>query len=146
MITNVPLMFLVKCHQSKHGTKTDTRKLTLTSQVRKTVRSSLRSAFLALLPIGLGILKVYLHYYSRFRYGFLDYLVAAGAILGGAFLLSRKPSSIILLISGSFIAVEAFKAIIDRHDIFDVSLAIISIVYLSIPFLRFIRQHTRPAH
>lgn len=111
---------------------------------KSVVRLPLRLVCLSVLPIGLGILKLYLHYNSPFRSGLLDYLVAAGAILGGIFLFSRKPSKVILLISGSSIVVEVFKAIVDRRDLFDVSLATIAIIYLSVPLLRYIFEHARP--
>ncbi len=103
-------------------------------------------AFLSLLPIALGILKFYSHYNSVFRSELLDYLVAAGAILGGLFLLFRRISKRTLLVCGSFIAIEAFKAIIDRHDFYDVTLTIIAIIYLTIPFLRYSRHLTQAEH
>lgn len=106
-------------------------------------RFPLQLVGLSAVAIGLGIMKIYLHYDSRFRSGLLDYLVGVGAILGGIFLFSRKPSKVVLLISGSFIAVEVFKAIVDRHDLFDVSLASVAVIYLIIPLLRFILQHGR---
>ncbi len=98
---------------------------------------------LSVLPIGLGIIKLYSHYNSRFRSDPFDYLVAAGLILGGVFLFFRKPSKVILLISSSFIIVEVFKAIVDHGDLFDVMLAIVAIIYLSIPLLRYILERVK---
>lgn len=94
---------------------------------------------LSLVPIVLGILKIYLHYRSRFRLEPLDYAIAVGAILAGLFLFAQRPSRAVLLVSGVFIAVEAFKAIVDWHDPFDVALTIIAIVYLVVPFVRYVR-------
>ncbi len=95
--------------------------------------------FLSILPIGVGILKACLHYNSVFRSGLLDYFVAAGAILGGVFLFSLKPSKVILLISGSYIVVELSKAIIDYRDPVDVAIAVFAVICLSVPFLRHVR-------
>ena len=87
-------------------------------------------------PIGLGLLKFYLHYNSAFRSGLLDYVVGAGAILGGLFLFAPKGSKVVLAISGPLIAVETLKAIVDYRDPFDVAFCAIAVIYLSIPLLR----------
>ncbi len=110
----------------------------------RAVAHAFRILMLSLLPIVFGILKIYLHYQSVFRSGLLDYFVAAGAIFGGIFLFFRNPPKTILLISGSLIIVEIYKAIVDYSDLFDVALAIIAIIYLSIPFLRYLLRTGRP--
>lgn len=113
-------------------------------RIRKAAtRLPLRLLCLSALPIGLGILKVYLHYNSHFRSELLDYLVAAGLILGGVFLFSQKSSKVILLISGSLIVVELFKAVVDYRDLYDLALTITAIIYLSIPLLRNILENAR---
>ncbi len=99
-------------------------------------RTTASRKWLSSVPIGLGVLKVYLHYTSPFRYGAFDYFVAAGAVLGGVFLLFQKPLKAILPISFFFIIVEALKAVVDHHDPYDVIFTIIAISFLSIPFWR----------
>ncbi len=99
-------------------------------------RTSARRKLLAVLAIGAGALKFYLHYNSVFRYGLFDYVVAAGAVAGGSFLLYRKRSKIIVLVSLFFIIAEALKAVVDHRDIYDVLFAVITICYLTVPFFR----------
>ncbi len=113
------------------------------TETRKKVAHAFRLLTLSLLPIGFGILKIYLHYYSVFRTGLLDYFVAAGAILGGLFWFSPKPSKMILLISGSLIIVEIYKAFVDYRDPMDVALAIAATIYLSVPLVRSILRKVR---
>ncbi len=96
---------------------------------------------LAAPAIGLGILKLYLHFQSRWRFGLYDYLFATGAIIGGLFLiLYAKRSSFIALTSAVFVAVEAYKGITDFRDHFDLLIAGISILYLAFPIFLYIRR------
>lgn len=88
------------------------------------------------LAVALGVLKIGLHYFSVYRLGLLDYLVGLGAIFGGVFLFSKHPSKALLLVSGFFICVELYKAMVDYYDFLDVCLVILAIGYLIIPFLR----------
>ncbi len=107
------------------------------NKLRKKIVLALMSAF----PIGLGILKVYLHVISRWKLGLLDYVVAAGLIFGGLFLFSRKRPKVVVLISSILIIFEFFKAIVDYYDHFDVFIAVVAILYLSIPILRYSHPH-----
>lgn len=94
------------------------------------------------LPIVLGIFKIYAHFYSSWRFGYLDYLIAAGLILGGLFLFIAQPvSKAVVLASSILIAFELYKAVIDYYDHFDVFLAILAITYLIIPLLKSILEH-----
>jgi hypothetical protein len=104
------------------------------SQIRKTALLAVMASF----PIGLGILKIYSHVYSVYRLGPLDYIVATGLILGGLFLFSKPHSNAISVTSGGFIAFELFKAIVDYFDYYDLFIATVAIVYLTIPILRYI--------
>jgi hypothetical protein len=92
------------------------------------------------LPIGLGIFKIYAHVNSQWRLGYLDYLLAAGLILGGLFLFAQHISKLVLLSSVILIAFELYKALLDYLDYFDVFLAILATSYLSIPILRYIKK------
>ena len=98
---------------------------------------------MAALPIGLGILKIYSHLYSVYRLDPLDYIVSAGLILGGLFLFSKPRSNVISVTSGSFIAFELFKAVFDYSDHFDLFIATVAIVYLTIPILRYTGMSTK---
>jgi hypothetical protein len=102
-------------------------------------------AVIAAPPIGLGIMKVYLHFFSAWRLGFLDYLISLGLILGGLFLFYPPRSRIVLLASAILIAVELFKLASDYRDLFDVFLAMVAILYLSIPTLRYIHARRNDA-
>jgi hypothetical protein len=95
--------------------------------------------------IGLGIMKIYLHFFSTWRLGFLDYLVSLGLILGGLFLFYPPRSRIVLLASAILIAVELFKLASDYKDLFDVFLVIVAILYLSIPTLRYVHARSNDA-
>ncbi len=91
--------------------------------------------------IGLGILKLYLHIQSKWRFGVYDYLFATGAIIGGLFLIFyAKRSSLIALTSAVFVAIEAYKCIADYRDHFDLLIAGISIIYLAFPILLYVRR------
>ncbi len=70
----------------------------------------------AIVPIGLGFLKIYTHYYSIFRSGLLDYLIAVGATVGGFLVLTRKVSFVISLICVSFLSFEVLKATVNNPD------------------------------
>ncbi len=96
---------------------------------------------MSLLPIGLGIVKIYFHVISKYRLGVLDYLVAIGAIVGGLLLFAWRHSKVLLAISGFFFAVEVVKAAADYWDPFDFFLTAIAILFLVVPFLRFRREH-----
>jgi hypothetical protein len=109
------------------------------TQIKKTVLL----AVMAALPIGLGILKIYSHLYSVYRLEPLDYIIAAGLILGGLFLFSKPRSNLISVISGCFIAFELFKAIIDYSDYYDLFIVTIAIFYLTIPILRYISINSK---
>ena len=84
----------------------------------------------------LGLLKIYSHYNSIWRFGYLDYVVAIGAIIGGFFLFAPKRSKVVLTTNFAFIIFEAYKLLIDYHDFHDVLLCGIAIVCLSIPIIR----------
>ncbi len=88
--------------------------------------------------VALGILKLYLHIYSVWRFGVLDYLVSIGLISGGLFLFSKPRAKPVLLASTFLIGVELLKAVTDYYDYFDVFLTLVAVLYLSIPFLRYI--------
>jgi hypothetical protein len=87
-------------------------------------------------PVALGILKIYLHIISPWRFGFLDYLVSIGLILGGLFLLVQPRLSVVLLVSSLLLSFELYKAIVDYSDHFDLFLSMTATVYLSLPFLQ----------
>lgn len=91
-----------------------------------------------LLPIALGVIKIYLHLISPWRSGYLDYLVAAGLILGGIFLLAQPSLKAALLPGVTLITIELYKAIVDYPDHFDLFLTILATIYLSIPILKHI--------
>jgi hypothetical protein len=91
----------------------------------------------AIVSIGLGFLKIYTHYYSIFRSGPLDYIIAVGAIIGGLFVLTKRVSFVISLVCVSFLGFEIFKAIVDFLDFRDVFLCAIAIICLIIPIIRF---------
>jgi len=88
--------------------------------------------------VALGILKIYLHIHSVWRFGVLDYVISIGLILGGLFLFSKPRSKPILLASIFLIVVELLKAVSDYFDHFDVFITLVAVLYLSIPILRFI--------
>ncbi len=56
-----------------------------------------------------------------------------------------KPDSRVLLASVSFIVLELYKAISDHNDRFDVFLAIMAILYLSVPILRVLQARMAKA-
>jgi hypothetical protein len=107
------------------------------------VRKTVLLAVIAALPIGLGILKIYSHLNSSYRLEPLDYIVAAGLILGGLFLFSKPRSNVISVTSGCFIAFELFKAIVDYNDHYDLFITTVAIVYLSIPILMYTSMSTK---
>ncbi len=119
------------------GIKTTTAGTDEKSKARQTYMWILMS----LLPIGLGIVKIYFHVISKYRLGVLDYLVAIGAIVGGLLLFAWRHSKVLLAISGFFFAVEVVKAAGDYWDPFDFFLTAIAILFLVVPFLRFRREH-----
>ncbi len=61
-------------------------------------------AVIALVSIGLGFLKIYLHYFSIFRFGLLDYLVAIGAIVGGLMVFVKKATLGISMVCIGFLS------------------------------------------
>ncbi len=100
-------------------------------------RRRISLAVLSAFPIGLGLLKLYSHLNSVWRFSPLDYLVSAGLVLGGLFLFSKSRSRATLAISSIFLVVEFLKAIIDYSDTFDLFITVMAIVYLCLPFLRY---------
>ncbi len=94
---------------------------------------------LAAPPIILGIIKLILHLNSVWRLGFLDYIVSLGLIAGGLFVFSRPRSKIALFASSILFSFELYKAAIDYRDHFDVFIAIVAMIYLTIPILSYIR-------
>ncbi len=104
---------------------------------KKTKVVQLSLALIALISIGMGLLKIYSHYVSIFRYGPLDYIVAIGAIVGGIAVLSSKRSNAISLVCIAFLAFEVLKAIVDFRDFNDVLLSTIGIICLLIPVIRY---------
>jgi len=92
---------------------------------------------IALASIALGFLKIYSHYYSIYRVGPIDYIIAIGAIVGGLLVISQRFSDVISVICISFFTFELFKAIIDYRDINDVFLSVIASFCLIIPIVRY---------
>ena len=102
-------------------------------------RSKIRQLHLwivGLFSLGLGLLKIYTHYYSIWRSGALDYIVAVGAVVGGLFLFAPKGSKAVMAVNCFFIFFEAYKLIIDFRDLHDVLLCGTAIVCLFIPIVR----------
>ncbi len=99
-------------------------------------------AVLAAPGVGLGILKLYLHLTSVWKFGFLDYLVAAGLVFGGFFLFLAV-DKLVLGISGFLLTFEFYKLFLDYRDHFDVFIVSISFLYLIVPFLRFFHSRSR---
>ncbi len=93
--------------------------------------------------LALGFLKLFFHFYSAFRFAWLDYVVAAGLIFGGVSLFATARSKTILAVSMALVFFELLKAIEDYHDRFDVLITIGAIAYLSTYILRFIRSSAR---
>ncbi len=94
-------------------------------------------------PVALGVLKVYLHIVSPWKFGFLDFLVSAGLILGGLFLFVQASSRVVLFVSSLFVSFELYKAVVDYRDHFDFFLAMTATVYLSIPFIQIFYRNFR---
>ncbi len=114
--------------------------MTKTPKLMKTVLLALISA----LPIGLGIIKIYAHVISKWRFGYLDYFLAAGLILGGIFILVYNHiSKPVVLVSAILIVFELYKGILDYRDIFDVSLVTIATIYLSVSILMYFRKKSK---
>jgi hypothetical protein len=97
-------------------------------------------ATIALVSIGLGFLKIYLHYFSIFRFGLLDYLVAIGAIVGGLMVFVKKRMFVISIVCIGFLAFEVFKVIVDFRDVFDVLFCTIAIICLTVPLIRYSKK------
>ncbi len=100
-------------------------------------KSKVYAIILSAMPIALGILKAYAHFYSPYRSGPLDYLVAAGLIVGGLLVHSQRNSKAILLASFVFIIIELYKASTDYSDYFDLFLTLLATLYLSVPIIRY---------
>ncbi len=92
-----------------------------------------------IISILLGSLKIYQHIFSVWRFGYLDYLVGAGLILGGLFLILKSTLEV-ALVSSVFIAFELYKLFLDYNDHWDAFLAILAISYLTITLVKY-RQH-----
>jgi hypothetical protein len=92
---------------------------------------------IALASIALGISKIYSHYYSIYRFGPIDYIIAIGAIVGGLLVITQKFSDVISVVCISFFTFELFKAIIDYRDINNVFLCAIASFCLIIPIVRY---------
>ena len=95
---------------------------------------------LAAPPIILGMLKLILHLNSVYRLGFLDYIVSLGLIAGGLFVFSRPRSMVALFASSILFSFELYKAAIDYRDHFDVFIAIVAMIYLTIPVLSYVKS------
>ena len=104
---------------------------------KKAKIARLSMAITAIVSIGLGFLKMYTHYYSIWRSGPLDYIIAIGAIVGGLVVFMPKVSNVISVICCAFLIFEGYKAIIDFFDFRDVLLCIIAIICLIIPLIRY---------
>jgi hypothetical protein len=92
---------------------------------------------IAMVSIALGLLKIYSHYYSIYRVGPIDYIIAIGAIVGGLLVITQKYSDVISVVCISFFTFELFKAIIDYRDINDVFLCALASFCLIIPIVRY---------
>jgi hypothetical protein len=99
--------------------------------------------WISVLPIGLGISKIFLHYFSVYRLQSLDYMVGVGAILSGLFFLTHSYLKPVLIASGFLISVGLLKAVIDYFDPFDFFVAMESIAYLLVPFFRYFESKSR---
>jgi hypothetical protein len=104
---------------------------------KKAKIAKLSLAIIAMASIALGILKIYTHYYSIYRVGPIDYIIAIGAIVGGLLVITQKFSAVISVVCFSFLTFEVFKALIDYRDINDVFLCVIAIFCLIIPIVRY---------
>jgi hypothetical protein len=104
---------------------------------KKVKIARLSLSIIALASIALGFLKIYTHYYSIYRVGPIDYIIAIGAIVGGLLVITQKFSDIISVVCISFFTFEVFKALIDYRDINDVFLCVIASFCLIIPIIRY---------
>jgi hypothetical protein len=94
-------------------------------------------AIIAVASIAMGFLKIYTHYYSIYRVGPLDYIIAIGIIVGGLLVISQKASAVISVVCIGFFTFEVIKALIDYRDINDVVLCATAIFCLIIPIIRY---------
>ncbi|MGI0080388.1 MAG: hypothetical protein ACRECH_12280 [Nitrososphaerales archaeon] len=84
---------------------------------------------LSLVSILDGAFKIWRHFFSTWRYDYLDYLVGAGAISVGlislAFLAKPFRSKFVLLACLVFVIASAAKIAADLRDPFDILLSLI---------------------
>jgi hypothetical protein len=104
---------------------------------KKAKIARLSLAIIAVASIALGFLKIYSHYYSIYRIGPIDYIIAIGAIVGGLLVITQKFSYVISVVCIGFFTFEVFKALIDYRDFNDVFLCIIASFCLIIPIVRY---------
>ena len=85
---------------------------------------------LSLVSILDGALKIWKHFFSNWKYSYLDYLVGVGAVSVGLFSLAYlvKPvrSKFIVLACLVFVGVSALKLATDIRDPFDLLLSLIA--------------------
>ena len=104
---------------------------------KKAKIARLALVIVALVSVVLGFLKIFSHFYSVYRLGPLDYVVAVGAMVGGLLVISKKETIPIIMICTAFLAFEVLKAVVDFRDFGDVSLCAIAIFCLAIPLVKY---------
>ncbi len=100
---------------------------------------------IGIIPIILGSYKIYQHIFSPWRWGYLDYFLGIGLIIGGFLVIAGSYKMPILLVSGFLVVFEIYKMVLDRRDSYDLFLAAMAIMYLAVPYFNLYRAKKRLA-
>ncbi len=100
---------------------------------------------IGIVPIILGSYKIYQHVFSPWRWGYLDYLLGIGLIVGGLLVIAKSYTVPVLLVCGFLVVFEIYKLVLDRRDSYDLFLAVMAIMYLVVPYFNLYRAKKRVA-